>query len=477
VPCDYLNSPLSCAIGDTVGTAAQSAWDAVCRSFADAAVDLLEAFATAFVAFPPVDVTSGGVRSVYGLSLGIAAVVTGLVALLQIGRTAFTHDGSAMARAFIGVGKAVLAFIVTLTLAGVSLKAADELTVWIVERSFGTSDGLRAKLVGLVNWSPQMASTLMLIIAVVGIALTGVLWFQLLVRNAAAAVMIASSPIAASGMASEATKQWYSTLVWAVVRLIILKPVIALVFAVGFGLLGNSESEDITSMLTGLTVLLLAVLAWPAIGRFFTFAQAHMGGPNGLASLIGASANATAGSGSPGVSPDEFSQHAEARTMGAVASRGGLAGGAAGGAETAAAAGSSVMPLLGAGLALAQRAVNSLVGQSEQMAGHAGLSGANPHANPAGQLRHRYPTSASPPSAAGGGDTTAGPSTDSPAPPPSPQTSTVTASVSTRTAVTTPPPDGQIPVSTVSPPPAPPPSAPQPSGPVAPPEPQGDTPA
>ena len=45
---------------------------------------------------------------------------------------------------------------------------------------------------------------------------------------------------------------------------------------------------------------------------------------------------------------------------------------------------------------MAQRAANSLVGRSEQMAGQAGLIGAAPHATPAGQPRQAWPT---PPSA------------------------------------------------------------------------------
>ncbi|GIE86829.1 hypothetical protein [Actinoplanes regularis] len=488
--CNYLKDPLGCAASDTIGAAAKSAWDAVCASFAEAAVNLLEAFAKAFVAFPPVDVTSGGIRSVYGLSLGVAAVVTGLVALLQIGRTAFTHEGAAAARAFIGVGKILVAFVTTLTVAGTSLLAADELTVWIIERSFGDADGLRAKLAGLTRLSPALSSTLLLIISLVCIVLVVILWFQMLARNAATAAMIATAPIAAAGMASETTKQWFSDLVWAVVRLIVLKPVIAMVFAVGFGLLGNSESEDLISLLTGMTVLLIAVLAWPAIGRFFTFARSHVGGPTGLAALIGAGANAT--NAGPGIPPGDFSQQAEARTMTTMAGRGTPAadggGGAAGGSAAA-------IPMLGIGLALAQRAANALVGQSEQMAGHAGLSGVNPHAQPAGHPRYPapgiIPTSRTPngmpPQSAGQ------------LPPVSPPAPALSAAMTSRAAPAEPPlPAAPLPTTPPSPTPSssilespaaesefpaampsssPPPPAPMPPHPVAPHDPQGDTPA
>ena len=61
VPCS-VSDPLDCgekivgglageAAGDVFTSTALTAWEAVCRSFADAAVALLEGFAKAFVAF------------------------------------------------------------------------------------------------------------------------------------------------------------------------------------------------------------------------------------------------------------------------------------------------------------------------------------------------------------------------------------------------------------------------------------------
>ena len=48
----------------------------------------------------------------------------------------------------------------------------------------------------------------------------------------------------------------------------------ALVFALGLTLPG--QGEDLASLLSGLVVLLLAALAWPAVARFFTFASVQV---------------------------------------------------------------------------------------------------------------------------------------------------------------------------------------------------------
>ena len=311
-------NPLDCTtglVGTAVGSVASSAWDQVCRSFADAAAQLLGAFGKAFVAIPPVNLGSGGVRNVYAISLGLAAVVAALLLLGQVIRTVVTHDGSGLAQGLTGVGKAALACLLTLTIAATALRAADQLTGFIVTQTFGSVQALSTKIGDLVQWNITVQSTLILIFAVVGILLTIVLWFELLLRNAAIAVLVATSPIAAAGQASRSTEGWWPKLASSTAQLIILKPVIALVFCLGFSLTGRSS--DIETLLTGMLILVLAVIAWPAVARFFTFASIQVGGGAGLGAVLGfAAARMSSGSSAPaGTEPDEFSRRIEARTM------------------------------------------------------------------------------------------------------------------------------------------------------------------
>jgi hypothetical protein len=385
-------SPLDCATGlagGAIGSVASSAWDQVCQSFAGAASQLLGAFGKAFVAIPPVNLGSAGVRNVYAISLGLAAVVAALLLLGQVARTAVTHDGSGLAQGLTGVGKAALASLLTLTIAATALEAADQLTQFIVTRTFGSVQALSAKISDLVAWNVSLSGTLILIFAVVGILLTVVLWFELLLRNAAIAVLVATSPIAAAGQVSRTTERWWPKLAASTAQLIILKPVIALVFCLGFSLTGRSG--DVETLLSGMLVLVLAVLAWPAVARFFTFASVQVGGGAGLAAMLGfAAARATAGPSAPaGTEPDEFSRRLEARTMAGLenaAVRAGTSVTAATGIGRTAALGPAGLAV--AATSAAQRAANALTGRMEQMAGHAGLPGANPYAQPAGTPRY-----------------------------------------------------------------------------------------
>lgn len=381
-------NPLDCTteiVGNAVGSVASSAWDQLCQAFTDAAAQLLQAFGKAFVAIPPVSLGSNGVRNVYAISLGLAATIAALLLLGQVIHTAVTHDGSGLAQGLTGVGKAALAFLLTLTIAATALEAADQLTRFIVTQTFGSTQALSARISSLVAWNVSVQATLLLIFAAIGILLTIVLWFEMLLRNAAIAVLVATSPIAAAGQVSRTTQGWWPKLASATTQLIILKPVIAIVFCLGLSLTGRST--DVETLLSGMLVLVLAVVAWPAVARFFTFASVQVGGGAGLGAVLGFTAGrAAAGSAVlAGVEPDEFSRRLESRTMAGFehASAGGISGTSAPGA-VGRAVGAGPAGFAAAATTVAQRAANALTGRMEQMAGHAGLPGANPYAQPAG---------------------------------------------------------------------------------------------
>ena len=321
-----LLDPLGClssAAGSGASDAATSAWDSVCKSFADAAAELLKAFGQAFAALPTLNLESAGISSTYGISLSVGAIVAALLVFAGVIRTAWTHDGSGIAQAVTGVGKAILAWMLTAAVATAALEASDEITRLVVSQSFGSQQALANRLATIVNWAEVtgdpgqavLGGSLLLVFALIGIVLVIVLWFELLLRNAAIAVLVATSPIAAAGQASEATKAWWLRTGSATAQLIILKPVIALVFAVGFGMAGTSDGVE--SLLEGLLVLALAAFSWPVIARFFTFGsvQASSSGLSTVLGFLAGQASQSGGRGPAGVSPDQWSMAAENRTM------------------------------------------------------------------------------------------------------------------------------------------------------------------
>lgn len=401
---------LTGCVGDVVGSAVSSVWDNICTSFGNAATSMLQGFGTAFASpnTDAINLSSDGVHSVYALSLAIAGAVAALLLLFQVLRTVWTHEGSALAQGLIGVGKAALAFLLTIGVTTAGVQAADYISEYIVKQGFGTDAGLGQKLGALFAGDLSSAPTLLMLMALLGIIITVVLWFELLMRAAAITILVATSPIAAAGQVNDSTRSWWSKLVSATTQLIILKPIIALVFMLGFKI--STQSTGVQETLAGLLILLLAVFAWPSVARFFAFASVAVGGAAGLGGLLGfasgrAAAMANASGGGGGGSTSDFSQSAEARTTAAKSALGmgsgaGGSGAASAGADAAkqgamkAAMGKASTALAAAGpvgvavagAKAAQGAINAVSGRMEQMAGHAGLSNANPYHQAAGGI-------------------------------------------------------------------------------------------
>ncbi len=380
-PCNFLD-PVTCvdkAIGGASAVTTSVAWNAICESFVDAASALLRAFGGWFGKAPGLSLETAGIAVPYGISLVIGSAVAALLIFGQVIATMWTRDGAGMAQALAGTARAVLAWMLTAAVATAGLAACDQVTQFIVTAAFGSQQGLAGKLGSVVNWAgltavqPLQAVTgaaFLLVIGIIGLLLVVVLWFELLLRNAALAVLIAVSPIAASGQVSEATKTWWPRTAAAVTQLIILKPVIALVFAVGFGMAG--QSSGVAAIFGGLLVLALAVFAWPVVARFFTFTSVQAANA-GLAALLGLAAGTMAGRGGggpAGVRPGQFSQASESRVMGGASGGGpGPAGGTGGGGTAGGGGGGAVLAGIGLALQKAHQAGTALAGRMEQTAG------------------------------------------------------------------------------------------------------------
>lgn len=426
---DQLISGAADEAGDSIGG---SMWEDIALDTAAGMMQMMEWFADAFIAFPNVDLAGGGISKVYGISLGIAAIVAVLLMFTQTIRTVVTAEGRPLAEAALGMGKAVLAFMTTLTIGSAALVASDELASGIIDLTFEDGeDGLREKLAALLAFggSPELAASLIFFISLIGIVLLLVLWFELLLRNAAIAVLIATSPIAAVGQMSHTTKQWWNKLVSVTLQLIIMKPLIAIIFAIGFSIIEETDTEDgtgatdIATLLTGMLILLLAVLAWPALARFMTFTSTHVGGGSGLAAVagsgagfLGARAAAPAMGGSD--SSFQFGQASESRTMAAVGGRMAAAGGKSGGSMKA--AGAAGPWVAGAAMALraVQKGANTLTQRMEQTAARSGIEGANPYALPGGYPGYHQSVASRPPGPDTNGEPRPGHGAPQAAPPP-----------------------------------------------------------
>ena len=297
---------------DVLGTAASSGLEslasstfgAIAQHFGEAGVAFLKSLAGAFVESTAVDLDQAGIEPIMAIATPIAMLVAVLLVVIAAGRAAVSGNGSVIATALVGVAKTALVTVLIVAVAQAALYASDALSHWIIEASLGDNEGLEERLGALITLTALSNSpALVLLFGVLAIVVSFILWVELLFRRVAIVLLIALAPIAAAGQVLGETGEWWTKARTALIQLILLKPVIALCFAIGFSAFG--AAEDLTGVIAGFVTLGLAVVAWPLLARFMTFTSVG-GGHAAVSGLIGSAAGFLAGrrtGGSPSSGP------------------------------------------------------------------------------------------------------------------------------------------------------------------------------
>jgi hypothetical protein len=251
--------------------------------FGQAATNLLHQLASVFTTSSTIRLSSTGMDSLVSITVPIAALVAAVLVIGSAASTAWRQDGSPLATSLVGLVRAGLVCVALVAVVQVCLRASDEVSAWIVTRSFGSDQGLRDRLGGALSAMSVVSPALVLLVAGIAIVLALLLWAEMLLRHVAVVLLVATAPIAAAGLVCSATNAWWPKARSALVQLIVLKPVIILCLAIGFGEFG--ASQDVNAVIAALVTLAAAVFAWPMLARFMTFTTA--GGASGLTATVG----------------------------------------------------------------------------------------------------------------------------------------------------------------------------------------------
>lgn len=320
---------LSCpgdAIGSVVGGAAesagQSAMEGVASFFNEAAEWAVKNLTAAWLNSPSPDVQSADSPTMWlqgrlSYFVGVAMVVAFLVAAYKLA----TNPQVQHAR---DLGESIVRVIIVTTVGGLLIATGIEIgeifSKWILDQADVDLDGLL--LTGVTN------PGLLLILALVMLLAQLIQLVLMIVRNAMIVYLAAVLPIAAAASSTAAGKQWWSKSVAWLIAFVLYKPVAALIYAGAFRML--SSENNITTQITGVVAVAMAILALPAIMRFIVPATSAMASGNAGAMALGFTGAAVA-------------TGAVVATGGGAAAAGGGAGlsGATGGAGSAAATGAA----------------------------------------------------------------------------------------------------------------------------------------
>ena len=274
------------------------------------------------------------------------------------------------------------------------MTAADNFAVWIINGSLdcdvtntnGTCFGGNMAALLALTTNPLaggLGPILIIVLGLVAVLVSVVQIILMLARGGLLVVLAGILPTAAAATNTEMGRTWFRKAVSWLVAFILYKPAAAVVYAVAFKLAGTNVFRDdgtgLISVLTGLTLMCVALVALPALMRFVTpLVGAVAGGGAGSAMAIGAAAalpsgaiqagqllgggqsgggagpagpsgSGTGGQGAPGGAGPSGAPGAG----GAAGASGGGTAGAAGGAGAAGAAGAAGGGAAGGGAAAA----------------------------------------------------------------------------------------------------------------------------
>jgi type IV secretion system protein TrbL len=280
-------------VGGVTGSVAGSAFQAVVDAFAKGLADVMKALMTFWITTPEPDVSSSSsvITTLDGLTrplVAFAAVLGLIVAGVRMAWTARAgQSGQPIMR---GLLLMVVVTAAGATIVEVLLTGFDALGVSILDNGFnGQSVGERLEALGSL---PGTGGGLVFLLAFFGMIASLVQVGIMLVRGAILAVLVGILPVAAAASITDAGYAWFKRLCGWILSFTLYKLVAAIIYAAAFTLIG--DASDLAGVVSGFALMIVAILALPALLRLLPPSAEAMGGGSGGA-LAGATAAAATG--------------------------------------------------------------------------------------------------------------------------------------------------------------------------------------
>lgn len=277
--------PVISTVCNTVGQGAASLvaapFDYLAQAAGQAAQWMFQGVWGIFDSTTAVDVTGPGYVAVYNILFGVAVFITLIFFCLQLITGLIRRDPGSLAKAALGMGRAILGSFLVITLTATMLQIVDQLCVGIVQATGTTMDQMGARIGALalgltaINISaPGVGAVVTIFLAGLAISAAAIVWFSLLIRKALLLVAIVMAPVALSGSAWEATRGWFGKWASFVLALAVSKLVIVVVFLVATAQLDapiNFDLASISQPIAGVVLMFVAAFAPYMAYRFISF--------------------------------------------------------------------------------------------------------------------------------------------------------------------------------------------------------------
>jgi type IV secretion system protein TrbL len=264
--CDSVSDAVGGAVEDAAGGVFDAAVDRIAEGFAKA-IQLMVTFWTE-VDVPGLSTSSGPVAELRADTAWLSAFVAVLSVLVCAGRLAMTRSSRPAAEAFKGLLILVVASGCGVAAVNALVVFGDSYADWVLDRSTDGQLGQRLVALSTVGDTAGLGSGLILIVALLGMFASIAQIGLMLVRVGVVTILAGLLPLAAAGTGTQTGMEFFKRVVAWLLAFVAYKPAAATVYASAFLLIG--DGQDATSVLSGLFLLVLSIVALPALLRLVT---------------------------------------------------------------------------------------------------------------------------------------------------------------------------------------------------------------
>jgi hypothetical protein len=266
----------ACAVGGLAGSAVKAVAGTVASdalSSIASAISSGVAWVTAnsvswWVKLPSPDLASEpAVNSLQQWMLPVAAAVAVFGVIVAGAKMTLTRKANPLIDVGSGLATIAVTSAVGVLLPTLLLKAGDAWSNWVLQASTGGQFG--ARLSALLGMSAIGSPAVVVVLGIVAIVLSAFQALLMLFRQGALVVLAGALPLAAAGTLTPATRPWFKKVTGWMMALVFYKPCAAAVYAAAFTMAGTGK--NLTTVLAGLAMIALSLVALPALMRFFTW--------------------------------------------------------------------------------------------------------------------------------------------------------------------------------------------------------------
>jgi type IV secretion system protein TrbL len=289
--------------GDVVGGVAGSAIDALADAVSEAVGRAVASVGTLWVKVgtPNLTTTNGGstpsatvgfLQGSLWWYMAAAAVLSVIIAGAKMAWEGRAEPGRELLKSLMTL---VVVAGAGLTVISLAVAAADSFARWIIDSSLDGGDFGRniIRLLG-VTAVGGLGSIIVIILGLAAFVASLIQIALMVVRGGMLVILTGILPLSASATNTEWGRTWFKKCIGWLVAFILYKPAAAIVYATAFKLSSSDifgSGDELMSAISGLVLMVLALVALPALMRFVTpMVGAMASGGSGVGSAMAAGA-------------------------------------------------------------------------------------------------------------------------------------------------------------------------------------------